>query len=323
MPRIEFRDGLRLSEGRVKIAFDSVGGPKTLCCISHAHSDHVVTHVRAIMTPETKSLISCYHRKLGKVVIIKNGGAVNLRGDLKIKLMDAGHVLGSSQFNVQGDGFSVTYTGDINTCETIITKPAVRNECDILIVESTYGDPGYIFPDRERLYGDILGWVSRCLSDGRIPAFKAYSIGKSQEIIKLLNEYTSLPVVVGPTVAAASTVYNEMGMDLRFAPVNTDEGAEILSDGRCVYVDSTRRRLPVWRRVCWAVATGWALRYRFTDYDRSFPLSSHADFKGLLDFIEDVKPKKVYTHHGFANRLAAYLRRFGYDAKAVDLALLY
>ncbi len=317
-PRIESRSGLRVSTGSAEIALDSKAGASTFCCISHAHSDHVVAHSKGIMTPETRTLILCYGNRLGTVFSIKNGDSINLLDDLQIRLLDAGHVLGSSQFNIHADGVSITYTGDINTYETIISKPAVRSVCDILIVESTYGDPGYVFPPRERVYGEMLGWVSKCLADGTLPAFKAYSIGKSQEIIKLFNEYTSLPVVVGPSVAAASNVYNEMGCGLRFLPFSSVEGRRILADGECVYVDSMRRRLPVWRRIRWAVATGWALRYNFTGYDKSFPLSSHPDFKGLLQFIEEIKPRKVYTHHGFTQRLAATLRRLGYDASPLD-----
>ena len=52
-----------------------------------------------------------------------------------------------------------------------------------------------------------------------------------------------------------------------------------------------------------AMVSGWALdsvaiyRYRC---DAAFPLSDHADYHDLLRFVELVRPRCVYTLHGFA-----------------------
>ncbi|MEM1945373.1 MAG: MBL fold metallo-hydrolase [Nitrososphaerota archaeon] len=317
MLHLDFKGGPRFSKDSVSLAFDSGGGPSTLTCISHAHSDHVVNHDRAVMSPETRELISCRGFGLRHVVTVRNGSEIKVGDNLTLRLLDAGHVLGSSQFQVEADGSAVTYTGDINTYETVISSPAEAKECDTLIIESTYGSPYYNFPPRETLYGEILGWISRCISTGDIPALKCYSIGKSQEIIKLVNEYTSLPVVVGSHVAVTSRVYVGMGVGLEFVPAGSSEGAEVLKSGGCVYVDSMRRRPLVGRRFRWAIATGWALGQSFNEFEKSFPLSGHADFKGLIRYVGEVAPKKVYTQHGLAQSLASHLRRLGYDATAV------
>lgn len=316
MLSVDFKGGFRFSTNSLTLAFDSEAAPASLTCISHAHSDHVAGHSRAVMTPETRELIRCRGFPLRHVVTVRNGSSISLDQNLTLRLLDAGHVLGSSQFHVEADGLSVTYTGDINTCETLVSKPAETLECETLVIESTYGSPSYIFPPREELYGEILGWISRCVSAGDIPAFRCYSIGKSQEIMRLVNEYTSLPVVVGNTVAAASRVYMEMGVGMRFVPAGSWEGVEVLRDGGCVYIDSVRRRPFSSRRVRWAIATGWALSQAFPEYEKAFPLSSHADFRGLIRFVGEVGPKKVYTLHGFAKTLASNLRRLGYDASA-------
>ena len=48
--------------------------------------------------------------------------------------------------------------------------------------------------------------------------------------------------------------------------------------------------------------TGWALQknatYRY-GVEHALPLSDHADFDELMELIERVQPKKIYTHHGF------------------------
>jgi DNA ligase-1 len=75
------------------------------------------------------------------------------------------------------------------------------------------------------------------------------------------------------------------------------------------------------RKVRTAVATGWALdsscRYRYGT-DAAFPLSDHADFPELIEFVKRVAPKRVFTHHGFAADFAWTLRDLGYDARVLS-----
>jgi Cft2 family RNA processing exonuclease len=49
-------------------------------------------------------------------------------------------------------------------------------------------------------------------------------------------------------------------------------------------------------------------------------LSDHADFDDLLRFVDRVRPRQVYTVHGFAREFAATLRARGIDALALGCA---
>jgi hypothetical protein len=64
------------------------------------------------------------------------------------------------------------------------------------------------------------------------------------------------------------------------------------------------------------VCTGWAMQkgaqYRY-GVDVALPISDHADFDELLELIEIVRPKRVYTHHGFIE-FVDQLRLRGIDA---------
>jgi Cft2 family RNA processing exonuclease len=51
--------------------------------------------------------------------------------------------------------------------------------------------------------------------------------------------------------------------------------------------------------------------------DAAFPLSDHADFPDLLALVDQVKPKLVYTVHGFAKEFATTLRARGIEAWAI------
>jgi len=54
------------------------------------------------------------------------------------------------------------------------------------------------------------------------------------------------------------------------------------------------------------------------DVHRRFPLSDHADFDDLLEFVKRVNPRRVFTLHGFAADFARFLRRQGLEARALS-----
>ncbi|MFQ5485550.1 MAG: MBL fold metallo-hydrolase RNA specificity domain-containing protein [Desulfobacterales bacterium] len=64
----------------------------------------------------------------------------------------------------------------------------------------------------------------------------------------------------------------------------------------------------------WAVHPGTKNRY---GVDCVLPLSDHADFDGLLQYIEQVRPKKIYTTHG-PRDFAVHLRQLGYNAEPLQ-----
>ena len=67
--------------------------------------------------------------------------------DIKIKLSDAGHILGSTIFEVWVDDKKIVFSGDIGNANAPIMKDtAIIKDADLLIVESTYG--GKIHPKR-------------------------------------------------------------------------------------------------------------------------------------------------------------------------------
>jgi Cft2 family RNA processing exonuclease len=66
--------------------------------------------------------------------------------------------------------------------------------------------------------------------------------------------------------------------------------------------------------------TGWAAhsQNRWSRRgDVSLPYSDHADFKELVDYVTQVRPKQIYTVNGFPE-LAAHLRHLGYPAVHLD-----
>lgn len=319
--RVFYEGGALVACKDATLAFDTAGDrlDVSLRCITHAHADHttIMDGSNTLMSPETYELlrIAGYLKRRADVLEFEKTMDVK---SVRLTAVNAGHILGSCQYVVECDGSTILFSGDINVYDTLVTRAAKPLNVDFMILEATYGDPSFVFPDREAIYSKIVKWVCECLKDGNIPAFKAYVIGKSQELIKLVNEYLGIPVVVNDAVARVCEVYKKFGLDLSYFHKDTAAGKEALGTGECVYVSNHRSKIPVSRKVKWATATGWALRYRFEFYDAAFPLSSHADFKGLISHVEACTPRKIYTTHGYSKRLAKELGRRGFAATALE-----
>lgn len=156
------------------------------------------------------------------------------------------------------------------------------------------------------------------IKDGKIPIFQVYSSGKPQEVARLFNIYTKIPVVCNPAIARASRVHTENGVKLEYFDSSTPEGKRVLKSGGCVYITTTGGdHVP--RNASLAVTTGWALRRAFRKFT-SFPLSSHADHDQLIEFVRKVDPKRVYVFTGYSDILAAEIeRKLGIRAKPLPV----
>lgn len=205
-----------------------------------------------------------------------------------VKLLNAGHIPGSSMVLLE-DGADVLYTGDFKTEDDVLLKGAEPVEADILVVESTFGLPSFRFPRREEIYHRIERWIR----EGGKKALIGYKVGKAQELVALLNQLGIEPMV-SPDIEEVNRKMVELGVKLAWGG---DRDVVVASPR---YMEALRLSGFDVR-----VASGWA---------REFPLSGHADFPHLLEFVEAVNPKRVYTVHGFSREFAAFLRKKGYDA---------
>jgi putative mRNA 3-end processing factor len=293
-----------------------------LSFVSHAHSDHIARHERVIATAPTLRFMQ--HR-LGAV-----SGALSVPyrrpfelGPLVIELLPAGHVLGSAQIRItRADGVRIVYTGDLNLSPALTAESAEVAECDILVMESTFGLPRYVFAPKEETFAAVERWVQAQLERGVAPIILAYSLGKAQEAIKFLTS-RGFDVCAHSSVAEMAQLYFELGMPV--GKVRSFEGA--LQDGEVgVFPPHALGRKAVrriWPRAL-AVLTGWAVdpgAARRYGADIAFPVSDHADFCQLLAYAKATGASEVLTLHGFARELAASLRQEGFCARAVDQPL--
>ncbi|MES9829924.1 MAG: MBL fold metallo-hydrolase [Candidatus Thiodiazotropha sp.] len=111
---------------------------------------------------------------------------------ISIRFQDAGHILGSTSVEVwlseKGKQRKIVFSGDLGQYDTpILNDPAVIDEADHVIIESTYGNRRH--RDRQNTIdeiGDIIREAAHQRGNLLIPAF---SIGRSQEILYYLGKY--------------------------------------------------------------------------------------------------------------------------------------
>jgi len=295
--------------------------PKHAGFVSHAHSDHAFWHASTLASAATLRLMRARQpRPDAQVESHAFMEPFEFRG-ARLTLLPAGHIAGSSQILVEHQGERLLYSGDMRLRPGIGCEPAVTVKADILVMESTFGRPEYLFPPASQVLEDVAAFCKRCLEAGETPVLLAYSLGKAQEALLGLVPW-GFEFVVHPAIADLNEVYKALGYHFPICHVAGKQGAQ----GRVVICPPQGRSNPLLSgltRKRTALLSGWAAdkgaKYRF-QADEAFPLSDHADFSELLAYVARVEPKKVYTDHGYAADLASHLRRQGLDAQALGVA---
>ncbi|MDI1251532.1 MAG: MBL fold metallo-hydrolase [Lacunisphaera sp.] len=288
------------------------------CFVSHAHSDHIGPHREILATRATTSLMRLRVGGRRQETILDYGQPWTAEFGCEMKLYPAGHIFGSAMLHATTEHGSLLYTGDFKLRPSLAAETCAPPQADVLIMETTFGLPRYAFPPQAAVEQGIIDFCRQALAEQVAPVLYAYSLGKTQELLQIVGR-AGLPVMLHAHGHRMTQRYAELGMKLPpFALL--DPGAYA---GHVIIAPpmSGQAEPLTWihpKRT--AVATGWAMDsgaiYR-NGCDAAFPLSDHADYPDLLAFVEKVRPKLVYTVHGFAKEFAATLRARGTEAWAL------
>ncbi len=185
--------------------------------ITHAHLDHVgyVPHVfstgwtgHVYSTKPTfelsNVLISDYIRISNPSNITKEGLARMQRGfklmeyhkefqikDIKVRLIPAGHILGSALIEISAEGKKLIYTGDINLRKTRLLDSAHIEHLhgEILLTESTYGGDNDSFPPEREQLSKMLQSIKETIQKGGKIIIPSFAVGRAQEVLFILDDY--------------------------------------------------------------------------------------------------------------------------------------
>ncbi|WP_205804317.1 MBL fold metallo-hydrolase [Methanolobus halotolerans] len=198
--------------------------------VSHAHLDHAgaVPNLMDIapevfMTPPTFELASMLAKDTLKIADKKRQDAAFDTTDLsrfmektkrldpgiefhthgyKAQFFDAGHIPGATSIYLEGkDSKSLFYTGDINTLDTrLVSGAADFPDADTLIIESTYFGEEHL--PRKEIEKAFIDSLRDTLDMGGNVIIPAFAIGRTQEILMLLDAHGIRAYVDGMGVAA-------------------------------------------------------------------------------------------------------------------------
>jgi len=168
---VRYRDGveIELSDGtRVVCDADDPDGDVTV--VSHAHGDHLPAgEATAVCSPLTAALGTA-----------RRENPLHRTTDDRVALLPAGHVAGSrAALITDPDGTRYCYTGDVCTRSRLYLDGFEPPDADVLIVESTYGEPGYEFPPHETVAADIGEWLGETAAP--VLLF-GYALGRAQKL---------------------------------------------------------------------------------------------------------------------------------------------
>ena len=285
--------------------------------ITHGHSDHARWGSKSYIT-QIDNVPILKHR-LGDISVTgkKYGDKFQING-VTFSFHPAGHVPGSSQIRVEYRGEVWVFTGDFKTQDDKISTPYEPIKCNTFITECTFGLPVYKWKEPKIVHGQINKWWAKNKSNGITSLLLGYSLGKIQRLLKNLDPEIGKIYTHGATekmteVLRAKIDFPKTNLITRDTIKKEIEGNLVLAPPAVLG--------SVWSRKLGITSSGYASGWmairgarRRRAVDRSFVLSDHADWDGLLSAIYSTECENVITTHGYTDIFAKYLNEKGLNA---------
>lgn len=295
--------------------------------ISHAHYDHLLKIEKSVLRSKfivgtkvtldlavelgyiSRDLLALYIKKLRPLEYYE----VFEIDNEKLTLYPAEHIPGASQVLVEVDGLRLAYTGDFKFPGTPVIE-----EPDVLVIESTYGNPSHVRPFKDSVPRYLADLVAEgLLKYGRVNLYGYH--GKLQEAMKILRDNgIDALFVLTEKVCRATKVLEKYGMN--FGNYICNEGP--LYTERAVFfkhfASARYRRLD--GESLHIILSGWEFREpvrKIDDFSYVVALSDHADYSDLISYVKKSNPGLVVVdgyRDGDARGLRDGLAREGFCA---------
>ncbi len=293
--------------------------------ITHGHADHARSGHGAVMaTSETVEIMKVRYGQncAGRFEVGGLGETVIING-VSVRLVPAGHILGSAQIVMDWGGSRVVVSGDYKRACDPTCAPFEVVACDVFVTEATFGLPVFRHGDAgleaKRLIQSITEEV------GRAHLLGVYGLGKCQRMIKLLRlAGYDAPIYLHTALVGLTRLYESLGQDMgdvrtvMDAPPDDVKTALILCPPSAL-ADRWSRRFtdPVT-----VFASGWMQargRVRQSGIELPLVVSDHADWPELLATIVETGAPEVWVTHGREDALVYQLGQMGIRGRALAL----
>jgi len=300
--------------------------PVARAVITHGHSDHARSgHGAVLATPETLAIMAARYGEdfAGATEAARYGQKIS-RGDVEVRLVPAGHVLGSAQVVLTWKGITAVISGDYKrrsdpTCSAFEPVP-----CNLFVSEATFGLPIFHFPDASDEVAKLLHSVA--LFPDRTHLLGAYALGKAQRLIALLRQAGyDKPLYMHGALGSMNALYQAHGVALGPLLPATDEArnalpGEIVIAPPSAIADKWARRFadPIP-----AFASGWMMvraRARQRHVELPLVVSDHADWDELVLTVGELKPEEFWITHGNEEALLRWAQLNDVAATALEIA---
>jgi putative mRNA 3-end processing factor len=292
--------------------------------ITHGHSDHARPgHGAVLATAET---IAVMQARLGEQCAasfqpVRYGEPLTM-GDVTVRLIPAGHILGSAQVVIEHRGRRAVISGDYKRTFDATAAPFELVRCDLFVTEATFALPVFRHePDRSEI-GKLLASL-RAFPD-RTHVIGAYSLGKTQRLIALLRAagYDKTIWLHG-ALKAMCDLYEAQGIGLgalRLVSDATDKlPGEIVLCPPSALKDRWSRRLT---EPMTAYASGWMrvrARARQSGVELPLVISDHCDWPELIETIAETEAEEIWVTHGREDALVHQITQMGKRGRALAL----
>lgn len=290
--------------------------------ITHAHSDHARWGMERYLcaTPGLEVL----RTRMGdeaKIDTVEYGEEISING-VKVTLIPAGHILGSSQIRIEDQGQVWVVSGDYKTESDPTCTRFEPLKCHTFITESTFGLPIYRWDSEEVIFGQVNKWWRDNQAAGKTSLIFAYTLGKAQRILAGVDPEIG-PIFTHGAVQRMNEGYRWAGVKLPATTLATQQPKGFDWSRALLVAPPTANGTP-WLRRFGDIATGFASGWmqirgtrRRRAIDRGFVLSDHADWPSLLATVKATGAERVWVTHGYSNILARYLGEQGLRAEVV------
>ncbi len=120
---------------------------------------------------------------------IKYGGFVEVPG-FKASVKNAGHILGSSSYIIEGDNIKILFSGDLGNTNPSIIDPSdkINESVDYCVSESTYGKG--LHSGTEETEGLLENVIEDTVKNGGVLMVPAFAMERTQKLLFQINKLT-------------------------------------------------------------------------------------------------------------------------------------
>ncbi|MCL4389551.1 MBL fold metallo-hydrolase [Candidatus Marsarchaeota archaeon] len=260
-------------------------------------------------------------------------------GNYDITMYDAGHISGSAITLVEKahehGNRRIVYTGDFKLKGQVQHNGATIVKSDVLITESTYASK--VHPDRDGVIKSLLAGINEVLDNGGNALLPVFAVGRSQEILSVLQQNGLAPstfvdgmareatsiVLNYPKFISSPKILSEAMRESRFIR-DQSERREALSGPSIIvttagmlnggpvlnYITKLNKNSKIFLTGYQVEGTNGRLlmdhgyinldgeKTRITAPVGFYDLSAHADVDDIMKYVHQSAPNKVVCVHG-------------------------